>query len=207
METLVKTLKANVNVDIPKLGVLSLSLINQVDYSTPIQLYSTNSFKVKCISGTLYTGDTLQTVAISAGEEKTYTGSIYFFFAGNAEAKIEINNAYQLQALLLNGIAFSTNTLVSKFSKYTTLSSLSNTTTMFVGRLEDYIRDASKYGRTINITITNLFVTFGANGETYGIKYYCDFATDSSVVTIKNTNASGAVLGTYNKTTGVWTYA
>lgn len=208
METLVKTLKASINVDTPKLGVLSLSLKNTNNYVQGIQLYSDNSFKVKCISGTLYNSDTLQTVELSAGEEKSYSGNSFLYFAGNSEATIEIGNIYKLEALKLYYINFSTSSYkVSQFAKYTTLHSLINKTNTFGGRLEDYISNASKYGKSTYIKIENSWVTFGANAETYGTTYYCDFATDSSVVTIKDTDASGAVLGTYNKTTGVWTYA
>ena len=207
METLVKTLKANVNVDIPKLGVLPVSLNNLANYVSNIQLYSTQNFKVKCISGTLYKGDTLQTIELSAGEEKSYIGSIYFFLAGNSSANIEIENMYVVNALKLNGLPFNSYVRVSQFSKYTKLASIVINTNLFVGKLEEYIMEASKYGKTSNITIESTWVRFGANSQLYGIVYFCDFATDNNVVTIKNTNASGAVLGTYNKTTGVWTYA
>jgi hypothetical protein len=65
---------------------------------------------------------------------------------------------------------------------------------------------AAKYGKTSNITIKNAWIYFGANREIHGTTYFCDFKTDSDVVTIKDTNSSGSVLGTYNKSTGVWTY-
>lgn len=207
METLVKTLKANVNIDVPRLGVLSLSMKNSNNYAETLQIVSGTSYTVKCISGTLYTSNTLQTVELAAGNQKTYNGSQYYYFAGNGEAVLEIDNVYELKALRASYIRFQPVLSLSKLAKYTKLYAIVNNTNTLNGRLEDYVNKASDYGKTSNITITNSWVYFGANREIHGTTYYCDFTTDSNVVTVKNTDASGSVLGTYNKTTKVWTYA
>ena len=96
MRTLVKTLNVNIGSDIPKLGVLSLNMKNIHDYVEAMQLSSVESYKIKCISGTLYDSNTLQTVELTAGDEKTYSGSNYFYFAANGEVVIEISNMYKL---------------------------------------------------------------------------------------------------------------
>lgn len=207
MKTLVKTLNVNIDSDIPKLGVLSLNMKNINNYIEPLQLYSVESYKIKCISGTLYNSNKLQTVELTAGDEKTYSGSKYFYFDKNSEVVIEISNAYKLGILNFKYIKPSQILLIETLAKYIDLFELINRTTHLTGRLEDYISRASDYGKTSDITITNDWVYFGTNKEIHGKTYYCDFATDSNVVTIKDTNTLGSVLGSYNKTTKVWTYA
>ena len=143
----------------------------------------------------------------------------YFFHAytsdGEDSRNIRIDGFSQIKALGFNkGLVetFSISAFAAAVNAFFLgLKSAASWARNIIGNLEDYVEKAFKLGKTTDVRIGGRYIKFNglnanATGRT-GDVYYVEFNDQDYVKVHTAGTIDGAVIGTYNKSTGVWTYA
>lgn len=143
----------------------------------------------------------------------------YFFYAytsdGEDSRNIRIDGFSQIKSLGFNkGLVetFSISAFAAAVNAiFLGLKSAATWMSNIGGNLEEYVEKAFKLGKTTNVKIGGRYIKFNglnanATGRT-GDNYYVEFNDQDYVKVHTAGTIDGAVIGTYNKSTGVWTYA
>lgn len=98
---------------------------------------------------------------------------------------------------------FNSITDVAIMADFVNLINLDPSGTNFVGKVEDYVKKATEYGKTSSIIIGGNNITFNGTSSS-GQSFKIDFA--NGITTVKDHKNNDTLLGTYTLSTDTWVY-
>lgn len=167
---------------------------------------ATEALTIIVESGTIYEDDNT-TVAADAGSSFSIpanTATTNYRTKTATVFRIEDNNTLMRGVLLSGG--FSVPTDITSFAEFINVENIDGTGTNWIGTIEEYVEKAVSYGKASGVYVSGDNISFN-DVKNSNQQFYIRFNDNPVLVKTKYTGQSSYIeVGTYNKTTGEWTY-